>query len=90
MDWYSRYVVAWRLSNTLDADFCVEVLDALRALKVAVGLIDPTPRERITGDVHPDNDPEPDGDGDIDVLDALRILKASVGLATITSCGGPI
>ena len=31
MDWYSRYVLAWRLSNTLDADFCVEALeDALR------------------------------------------------------------
>jgi putative transposase len=28
MDWYSRYVLAWRLSNTLDADFCVEVLEA--------------------------------------------------------------
>ncbi len=27
MDWYTRYVVAWRLSNTLDADFCVAVLD---------------------------------------------------------------
>lgn len=26
MDWYSRYVVAWRLSNTLDASFCVECL----------------------------------------------------------------
>ena len=26
MDWYSRYVVAWRLSNTMDADFCVEGL----------------------------------------------------------------
>ena len=26
MDWYSRYVVAWRLSSTLDADFCVEAL----------------------------------------------------------------
>ena len=26
MDWYSRYVVAWSLSNTLDADFCVETL----------------------------------------------------------------
>jgi putative transposase len=26
MDWYSRHVVAWRLSNTLDADFCVEAL----------------------------------------------------------------
>ena len=22
MDWYSRYVVAWKLSNTLGADFC--------------------------------------------------------------------
>jgi len=26
MDWNSRYVVAWRLSNTLDAEFCVETL----------------------------------------------------------------
>jgi putative transposase len=26
MDWYSRHVVAWRLSNTLDADFCVQAL----------------------------------------------------------------
>ena len=27
IDWYSRYVVAWRLSNTLEADFCVEALE---------------------------------------------------------------
>jgi putative transposase len=27
MDWYSRYVLSWRLSNTLDADFCLEALD---------------------------------------------------------------
>ena len=26
MDWYSRYVLSWRLSNTLDADFCVYAL----------------------------------------------------------------
>jgi putative transposase len=26
MDWYSWHVVAWRLSNILDADFCVEAL----------------------------------------------------------------
>ncbi len=26
MDWHSRYVVAWRLSNTLEADFCAEAL----------------------------------------------------------------
>ena len=31
MDWSSRYVLAWRLSNTLDAEFCVEALaEALR------------------------------------------------------------
>ena len=26
IDWYSRYVLSWRLSNTLDAIFCVEAL----------------------------------------------------------------
>jgi len=27
MDWYSRYAVAWGLSNTLDVDFCVEAFE---------------------------------------------------------------
>jgi len=27
MDWVSRYVLAWRLSNTLDVSFCVEALE---------------------------------------------------------------
>jgi len=27
MDWHSRYVVSWRLSNTLEADFCVDALE---------------------------------------------------------------
>ena len=31
MDWHSRKVLAWRLSNSMDADFCVE------ALKEALG-----------------------------------------------------
>lgn len=26
MDWYSRYVLAWQLSNTLDGTFCLEAL----------------------------------------------------------------
>ena len=26
IDWYSRYVVAWRLSNTLDGSFCLDML----------------------------------------------------------------
>jgi putative transposase len=27
MDWYSRYVLSWRLSNTLTGSFCLEALD---------------------------------------------------------------
>ena len=27
MDWFSRRVLAWRLSNTMDAGFCVEALE---------------------------------------------------------------
>jgi putative transposase len=31
MDWYSRRVLAWRLSNTLDSGFCIDCLEeALR------------------------------------------------------------
>lgn len=28
MDWHSRKVLSWRLSNTMEADFCVEALQA--------------------------------------------------------------
>ena len=27
IDWFSRYVIAWRLSNTLDGMFCLEMLE---------------------------------------------------------------
>jgi len=27
MDWFSRHVLSWRLSNSMDVDFCVEALD---------------------------------------------------------------
>lgn len=27
MDWYSRKVLSWRLSNTMDSDFCVDALE---------------------------------------------------------------
>jgi putative transposase len=31
LDWYSRYILSWRLSNTLDNSFCIEALqEALR------------------------------------------------------------
>jgi len=31
LDWFSRYVISWQLSNTLDNTFCIEALD--RALE---------------------------------------------------------
>jgi transposase InsO family protein len=41
MDWYSRYLLAWRLSNTLDTDFGVEALEeALKKWKSDVFGID--------------------------------------------------
>ena len=27
MDWFSRYVLSWRLSNSLDVSFCTEALE---------------------------------------------------------------
>jgi putative transposase len=32
LDWFSRYVIAWRLSNTLDGTFCLEALQMALAL----------------------------------------------------------
>lgn len=27
IDWFSRYVLSWRLSNTMESDFCVDALE---------------------------------------------------------------
>ncbi len=31
MDWHSRKVLSWRLSNSMEADFCVEALNEAMA-----------------------------------------------------------
>lgn len=33
MDWYSRYVLAWEVSVTMETEFCVEALQ--RALRIS-------------------------------------------------------
>ncbi len=40
IDWFSRYVVAWQLSNTMETGFCLEALDA--ALRVGIPYISNT------------------------------------------------
>lgn len=56
----------------------VSIADALRALRMAVGLIAPNPTELLQGDCAPLGSP----DGVIDVADALLILKKTVGLVS--------
>lgn len=38
MDWYSRYVLAWELSNSLETDFCLKALDRALENRIAPGI----------------------------------------------------
>ena len=42
MDWVSRAVLAWRLSNTLGADFCVEALEEHSRAMAGLKFLTPT------------------------------------------------
>lgn len=33
MDWYSRYVLSWELSNSLDTEFCIKALNSALSLR---------------------------------------------------------
>ena len=46
MDWPSRYVLAWRLSNTLDARFCTDACKIWPHLTAVLILFD-----RSSGDI---------------------------------------
>ena len=49
MDWHSRYVIAWDLSNSMESDFCVGVLE--RALKTATpGIFNTDQGSQFTSD----------------------------------------
>jgi len=49
IDWYSRAVLSWRLSNTLDADFCVEALQQAIALYGAPKIFNTDQGSQFTG-----------------------------------------
>lgn len=34
IDWFSRYVLAWQLSNTLEKEFCVQVIEEALAINI--------------------------------------------------------
>jgi hypothetical protein len=68
-----------QLAGNVNFDGAVGIADALRVLRIAVGLIQPTPADLLLGDVAPLGAP----DGVIDIADALAILRATVGLIVI-------
>ena len=50
MDWYSRKVLSWRLSNSLDADFCVKALNEAMAKYGKPEIFNTDQGSQFTGD----------------------------------------
>ena len=67
-----------------DGDFTgkgsVDLTDALKALRMAVGIVQPSSIELLHGDVAPMINGAPAPDGKINIADALVILRKTVGL----------
>ena len=49
LDWASRYVLAWRLSNSLDAGFCVEALEEALTRHGQPEIFNTDPGSQFTG-----------------------------------------
>jgi cytochrome c peroxidase len=60
----------------------VDISDALKALRIAVGLVQPTATDMLHGDVAPLVNGQPTQNNRIDIADALQILRKVVGLVT--------
>jgi alpha-tubulin suppressor-like RCC1 family protein len=70
------------LGCDLNGDGKVDVSDALKALKITVGLDTPNTYDMIRGDVAPLVNGKPVPNGIIDITDTLVILQRSVGLVS--------
>lgn len=64
----------------LDGDGKVTVADALRAIRIFVGKVTPTPQELAHGDIGPLLNGKPNPNGKIDIVDAMLILRKAVNL----------
>ena len=61
------------MKGDMDGDEEITVADALKALRIAAKLVQPTDQDMQLGDI--------DGDGEITVADALKILRVAAKLA---------
>jgi M6 family metalloprotease-like protein/uncharacterized repeat protein (TIGR02543 family) len=67
-------------TGDITGDGTVDIADALKALRIAVGLETATTAQLAVADVAPLSGGKPAPDGIIDIADALVILEKSVGL----------
>jgi putative transposase len=49
MDWFSRRILAWRLSNTMEAEFCVETLEDALARHAKPGIFNTDQGSQFSG-----------------------------------------
>ena len=88
MDWASRHVLAWRLSNTMDTGFCVEALEA--ALRMGTPDIFNTDQgAQFTSAAFTDRVPGggcPVLDGRPRTMPGQRLHRAAVAVAEVRGC----
>ena len=49
MDWFARRILAWRLSNTMEAEFCIEALEDALAKHGKPGIFNTDPGSQFSG-----------------------------------------
>jgi outer membrane protein assembly factor BamB len=70
-----------RAMGDMNGDKIVDIRDATLALRISIGLLNPTPDQLAAGDVAPKGvNGKPSGDGKIGVADVTRILRRAIGL----------
>lgn len=66
-------------SGDINGDGVVDIADALKVLRIAVGLDTPTAEDYVKADVAPLKDGKPAPDGVIDIADVVVILQKAIG-----------
>ena len=86
MDWASRKVLAWRLSNTMEADFCVAALEEAIARYGSPDIFNTDQGSQFTSFAlhhHAQGRRHPHLDGRPRPLDGQRLHRAAVAIAQI-------
>ena len=89
MDWASRKVLAWRLSNTMEADFCVAALEEAIARYGKPGDLQHRPGQpvhQLRLHDHAEGRRHPDQHGRPRPLDGQRLHRAAVAQSLKYEC----